>query len=320
MEYFAKQSVINGLDPLLGYAYSSPSDLPLLDDDSYKDGLIFLKNPVTEKKIVILGGSTSDIAYEGNWIRPFNEEISAFDNKITLISGAFSGYSSSQELLKLLRDIVPLKPHLVISLSGVNDIGFIQCADPKYPLTHLYVSKIFQFLQKKYGKPVNKESLWNKVASKGNLRPSAMNSSFSIGKVVHGFSNNISDFKQWHRNIRLMKSICSEFNIKFISFLQPIFGFGKYTSSTEEDESFMLFLHKHRGIHGKKYFETLQSFYENAVKIVSNNPDYMVDLTNIFLDEKETFSDPRHLNQKGNNILCNKIFEYLIYRGLLSNA
>lgn len=320
MKYYAKQSVINGLDPLLGYAYSSSSDLPLSGEDSYNDGLIFLKNPVTEKKIVILGGSTSDLAYEGNWIRPFNKKITSFDERITVTSGAFSGYSSSQELLKLLRDVVPLKPHLVISLSGVNDIGFIQCADPKYPLTHLYVSKIFHFLQQKYGKSVNKESLWNKVASRGNLRPSAMNSSFSIGKVVHGFNNKLSDFEVWHRNIRLMKSICSEFNIKFISFLQPIFGFGNYTSTKDENENFRLFLSKHKGIHGKSYVEALHSFYENAVKIVSANSDYMVDLTNIFLDEKEIFSDPRHLNKKGNNILCIKIFDHLIDRGILSST
>lgn len=317
MEYFAKQSVINGLDPLLGYAYSSPSDLPLTDKDCYKEGLVFLKNPVTQNKVVILGGSTSDIAYDGNWIRPFNEKISALDNEITLISGAFSGYSSSQELLKLQRDIIPLRPNLVISLSGVNDIGFIQCADPKYPLTHLYVSKIFQFLQKKYGKSVSKESIWNKVASKGNLKPSAMNSSFSIGNVVNGFRNDIPDFEVWHRNIRLMKSICLEFNINFISFLQPIFGFGNYTASRKENESYSLFLSKHKGVHGKRYDEVLQTFYENAVKIVSHNPDYMEDLTNIFLNEKETFSDPRHLNEKGNNILCNMIFECLIQRGLL---
>ena len=111
-------------------------------------GLVFLKNPFTQKKIVILGGSTSDIAYEGNWIRPFNEKISAFDNEITLISGAFSGYSSSQELLKLQKRYNTSRPNLVISLSGVNDIGFIQCADPKYPLTHLYVSKIFNSCKK----------------------------------------------------------------------------------------------------------------------------------------------------------------------------
>ena len=49
-----------------------------------------------------------------------------------------------------------------------------------------------------------------------------MNSSLSIGNVVNGFSNDIPDFEVWHRNIRLMKSICLEFNIKFISFLQPI--------------------------------------------------------------------------------------------------
>lgn len=298
------QTTIRGLDPILGYAYSDDKDIPLLKNEEYKNGLIYIGNQKAKTKIAILGGSTSDICLNGSWIRPFYNLLK--DDEVCIISGAMSGYSTSQELLKLIRDIIPSKPDLVISLNGINDMNFTQCNSPKYPLIHSYQVKLGNFIVNKYGS-TNKGSYFSNKYSKETNIPTGMNRNFNIGNLVLGFENSIESFESWYRNIKMSKALCHEFDIKYLSFLQPTFGIGKYQSTIEEETIYKEYLDEI----SPSYDKFLSRFYENAQLIVKKNPNFMIDLVDIFQDYSDLYYDIRHPNEKGNKIIAKEIIKII---------
>jgi hypothetical protein len=54
----------------------------------------------------------------------------------TIVNGGTGGYSSNQELIKLIRDGLEFKPDIVISYSGINDMG--KYNELPYPMVHPY--------------------------------------------------------------------------------------------------------------------------------------------------------------------------------------
>lgn len=82
-----------------------------------------VKDHETETRILILGGSTSDQFYDqNNWPKQLYTRLKEGQYNFKIYNGAVAGYNSSQELLKLLRDIRIIRPHIVISYNGVNEV------------------------------------------------------------------------------------------------------------------------------------------------------------------------------------------------------
>lgn len=306
MEKVIKQTIIRGYDPLIGYAYSDSKDIPLKEGEEYKNGLIYIGNKSNPSlKIAILGGSTSDISYDGSWIRPLYNLLK--EQNVLIISGAMSGYSTSQEVLKLIRDILPLNPDIVISLSGVNDLGFIQATSQEHPMIHNYQARIGRFLVDKYGSKDNKESFFNKFSNKAKIKPTGMNHKLSLGNLILGTKVKTSAAKNWYNNIRLQKAICQEFDIKYISFLQPIFGTGKYNYTNEELEIYESYVES-KSVHGVPYDLALKEFY-NEAREIAKKVGFIVDIVDVFENQTDMYADTRHPNSKGNKIIAKKIFE-----------
>jgi len=75
----------------------------------------------SKKKIVVLGGSTTDAGMYGSLIASWPEYLSQKRDDWVIYNGGVSSFNSAQECMKLLRDVVHIRPDLVISYSGVND-------------------------------------------------------------------------------------------------------------------------------------------------------------------------------------------------------
>ncbi len=75
-------------------------------------------------KIVALGGSTTEstLHYIKGWVQYFTEYLRQNNISAVVYCGGVCAYTSSQELLKLIRDVIPLKPDIVLSYSGNNDL------------------------------------------------------------------------------------------------------------------------------------------------------------------------------------------------------
>ena len=103
------------IDPLLGYSRSG--DL---------EGYVIHKHCDESKeflKIMITGGSTTDDTFSNqrSWPSFLSEILNERKISHIIYNVGIVGYNSSQELLKIIRDINILKPHIVISNSSIND-------------------------------------------------------------------------------------------------------------------------------------------------------------------------------------------------------
>ena len=75
-------------------------------------------------KIVALGGSTTEgqLFFVKGWVPFFVDCLRNNGISAKVYCGGISGYTSTQELLKFERDVLTLKPNMVITYSGVNDL------------------------------------------------------------------------------------------------------------------------------------------------------------------------------------------------------
>lgn len=77
-------------------------------------------------KIMVLGNSCSgELFYIENWVSKLYYKLVSLGIGITIYNGAHSGDDIFQEHLELLGKGYILKPDIVISMSGVNDVGLV---------------------------------------------------------------------------------------------------------------------------------------------------------------------------------------------------
>lgn len=185
-------------DPLLGSVRTQDSPLP---------GYAIFQNSHSPEalRILILGGSTSDPTLMNlkSWSEYLFDSLSSMEIPTVIYNGAVGGYTSSQELKKLMRDLPLLRPHLVISLSGVNDAAGIY-TEGGHPL---------------YQREDRREALW--LVKKRKAR-NELQAGIPLSGVSLGPEDNRSLFQVWLDNERSMHAIAAEFDADFHAFLQPI--------------------------------------------------------------------------------------------------
>lgn len=165
-------------DPLIGGSILYPCGKP-----GWK---LYGKEDDDSIRIVVLGGSTSSEEYHPeNWVSKLYNKLSQIGIKTTIYNGAHVCNDIVDEILRLLRDGYSLNPHVVISMSGVNNTS--------------------------YKKSV---SQWNAVRMADNLRFYAQSCS--------GIYNDESLYSFWSRNMKLFKIIAEFYGAKFFGFLQPM--------------------------------------------------------------------------------------------------
>ncbi len=83
------------------------------------------KGSEEDYKILTVGGSTSDstIFQYYSWPEELYRILKALGIHVRIYSGGMSGAYSMQELSKVIRDTRVIKPDIIISYSGINDIG-----------------------------------------------------------------------------------------------------------------------------------------------------------------------------------------------------
>ena len=167
--------------------------------------------------IVALGGSTTESTYLfiKGWAQYLSELLINNNISAKIYCGGVAGYSSSQELLKFIRDVLPLKPDIVLSYSGLNDLyGYPKSTETirngRPFITHFqveFIEKIISRLMLSQRKlPVMHDLMWE---DNGNTT------------VYYGLKNSKSSSELWLDNTRIMHSIAEEFHIEFLSFFQP---------------------------------------------------------------------------------------------------
>lgn len=287
------QTNLDALDPILGYSYSSVN----IPNWEWKNGL-YTRSGDGNLNIGILGGSTSDLAYSDSWVDFLSEKVS-FKN---IYSGAVSGYNSSQEVFKFIRDLMPYRPEVIISFSGINDIGHIQSKSTIEGRIHHYQRDLFENILRRSEK---------KIGSYFRSTPSAMNKKAPLKSVIYGSKSRLKSWELWLENQLIMKSIADGFGIKFISILQPTLGIGNYSMNDVEYKALHEYSQNFRLLEGKNYLEKTHEFYFEIQRKIAKTHSFVHDFSGIFDNYTELYKDPRHPNSKGNQIISNEISQLI---------
>ncbi len=251
-------------------------------------------------KIVALGGSTteSELFLNRGWVQFLAECLQRNHISAVVYGGGICAYTSSQELLKLIRDVIPLKPDIVLSYSGYNDLSnFPTIAEReryKKPfITPFQVQFVNQTLKQlkevKYSKAID----WD-IGVKDT--------------VYYGLQNEKTCSEHWIDNMRMMHTISKEFGIYFASFFQPYRDNGYYKSTDTQN---IIYRRKDTATAPASSF--VPWIKENLHQIIKEikNYDFITDFSDIFAEEENIYYDVVHVCERGNQIIANKIFDIL---------
>lgn len=244
---------------------------------------VFGTNQRNDYKIAILGGSTATSGYYRfkSWPEILHEKYCK-DN-VTVINGAVESYTSAQELIKLMRDIVCLKPDLVIVYDGNNDV----IRDESHSIFEIpYMKTIMEHADGKMG-----------INENGSH------------KLFCGVPPTENAVEAWLHNIEYMHAICEQDKIKFISFMQPMLFTKTVMSSKREEVLKKKWSFLFSKCSGDKMEQQAIAFRENAPEICLTH-DYIYDLSHIF-DNDDVYIDHCHVFEHGNEIIAQEIYKVI---------
>ena len=289
----------NYYDPHLGYAHNPYKAL----DQALTPGFAFYgtSNPsqgVNALKIVILDGSMTDGNQTDNWAKVLYETMISQGYQVQILNGSVAGYSSNQELVKMIRDVIPLQPDLILSFSGLNDVGFYGALD-KHPMVNTFQASLMQHLTEKRSALL--PNTFSLIASSlENLDKQRRRG------VIYGPDVSTTPVKQWERNNRLMAAISKEFKIPYLSFLEPGLGVGKYELSIAEQETYSSLTKEI----DPNYAQSLEEFYRDA-RSSCQRSDVCVDFVDIFAGQKNIYTDKMTISSLGHQIIADAVLKTL---------
>jgi Flp pilus assembly protein TadD/lysophospholipase L1-like esterase len=275
-------------DHLLGYAHPDSSADPGLHLIAGFDiWPAEMNSNRANTKLMILGGSTSDCLTGCRWPAFLARLANAEVGPLLVMNGGCGGYSSNQELLKLLRDAPALRPDVVISLSGINDIGFCWSM-PQTPMIHPYQAKLAEFV---------------------------VSTTRAFEQTTNGLPQTVTAHDHWLRNTRLMKAAAADLGAQYLAFLQPCVGVCDF--SPDEKEKAML----NEVLEGRArigYLEDMRCFYEGVRARLAEHP-HVVDITDVFRGRTSVYADLRHPNDSGNELIARRVLDEIRARGWIES-
>lgn len=285
-------------DPNLGFAtISEESQYPGFLTYEYLD-----EKSESFLTIVTLGGSTTTAHCVRNrpWSYYLSEKLKENQIAHRIYCGGNDSYSASQELQRLIRDGVFLRPDIVISYSGANNMEGSFSVLENYPFIHLFQKELFEWME-------GIRAIQLKAVGTGLLIEK---------KVNYGVRQEQSNASFWHEQIKMMQAICAYRKIRFFSFLQPVFfnkaRYGKRERTLLADYGF--FIEKSTNqilVENESAMNRLRSavqFMEEAKKI---NEEWFFDLSGALDESQNVYMDNCHLYEEGNRIIAEYIFDVI---------
>jgi len=257
-------------------------------------------------KIAVLGGSTTEstLFFVKGWVQFFAAYLRDNNIPAVIYAGGTSAYTSSQELLKLIRDVIPLAPDVVISYGGANDLYMYpneqETERHKRPfITRFQVQFINQILEKlsniEYSLPTQNDPDWNKGGT---------------GTVFYGLRNDKPASRFWIDNVRMSRAICREFGILYLSFFQPFRFNGFYETSDIQE-----IIHSRRDPSSTaaedgyaRYGQTVKKELDLIREEIPHH-DFITDLSAIFTGRQNIYYDSTHVYEAGNEIIAQAIYD-----------
>lgn len=230
-----------------------------------------------QKKVVILGNSVTDPLFypQKSWPEMLWEKCREYSMDIALFNGAITDYSSSNEVVKLFRDVLLLKPDIVISYSGFID--FRQYV-PDYPYINLNLMRT--------------SSKWQEDSRK---------------EVIYGVADRRSAYDRWIYNEKIMHQICQLNQISFYGVLQPWVG----SESENPCKKLQVWSDNYWSVAFPQFDKLLNNAedFKKRIKFDVEQCDWLYDFTCIFseIEDSDIFFDSIHVNEQGNKIISERV-------------
>ncbi|HEX5066894.1 MAG TPA: SGNH/GDSL hydrolase family protein [Myxococcota bacterium] len=282
------------LDPHLGYAHGEDEESVRALGDTWVNGFVVYRDrpgPLVHPVILALGGSTTDGAgADPSWPEELARLLKDRGIAGTVVNGGTGGYSTNQELLKLIRDGLEFRPDIVISYSGVNDRG--EYGELPYPMVHAYQRQVLAHLTE--GAP--SRLLPNAVAW---LRREVLPHPKHRVTSTLGVASSSTLGEQYERNLVLMEAVARARGAAFFGFIQP----NAYFRS------------RHQGKPGEAkspaYVASLQALYAEIIDLPERLP-FVRDFTGIFEPHDDVYrGDGIHTTPKGDAVIAREILDVI---------
>lgn len=239
------------------------------------------ENSIHDTKVVVLGGSTTDgtLFPFKSWPQFLMDKIGS--KNVTVINGGVVGYTSTQELIKLLRDVLYMEPNIVIVYDGFNDMTAPSEQDP---FAFKELQRAMDYVNQ------YKEKLWLDL--------------FAEDAVPYaGIKPKADKYEMWLGNIKKMRAVCEIYGIQFFAFLQPVL----YSKKNKTKEELGLLWSTWRL---NNCYEWANEF-RNRIRPIEDVCEYIYDLSHIFDHEDGIYMDDCHVYERGNEIIANSIYKVI---------
>lgn len=269
-----REFVNRTFDPLLGFGNGEPGSL------GYSVWPAGMTPGKAERVVMLLGGSTTAPRF-ACWGQILAERLNSSGAATLVLNGAAPGYQSGQELLKLLRDAPNARPHLVISLSGINDAGLLHCW-PHNPLL-------------------------NRAQARLAREMSSADLGFSHYQLGYDLPKPPPAHEQWLLHSRLMAAIASELSVRFLHVLQPTMVVGGYLP-TDQEMATLRDASLGNILGDADYAEVVRDFYDGVrAELARERCPSVLDLSRLFEGRSGLFRDYRHQNEAGCTLIAEAI-------------
>lgn len=272
---------IDMVDPLLGYTRSAEGC----------PGIVTYGEPAGERDfiVLVLGNSTSDssTANLNSWPYYLHTELSKIcKQNIVVYNGAISGYHSGQELLKLCRDGLDLRPSIVVSFDGVTEMGGMDTTVKRRKLVQKYQWR-----------------MWENIMECPGAIPDSLHMR-NLKKLSAGMEETLRDSEVWINNERKMHAICEEFDVKYIGCLQPMIARGCILDTE------IRALLEDMGVN-EEYYRIQNLFLDDAIEQMREY-DYLKNLTMLFDGKDNVYHDSIHYSERGNQLIADAVADLII--------
>lgn len=240
-------------------------------------------------RIAVLGGSTADPgSFVGtSWPELLAQVIADDGVKATVYNGAVTGYTSAQELVKLLRDVPAIHPDVIVLYSGINNNHLVS----GYPFMIDY--------QVKLGTLFSGESL--PTVNLGRLKP---------WKGLRYDSKQFNKYEWWVNHMRSAHDFGERIGARTHCILQPNLMTKPEAKLLPEEREYLLnrsFMGR-PGLTPNGYREIALGF---CAAVAAEQPcTWLHDYTSVFDKVNESvYEDGIHVNRQGNEIIARAVWD-----------
>lgn len=209
------------------------------------------------------------------------------------------GYINTQEIILFFKDLQQNKvPQVVVFYDGLNDVfTALQSGIPGVPQNEFKREKEFKdsIFRKLFDSFIANSTLYKIIFRIFGNESTESNSKLLSSENVNQLADQIVNL--YLANMKIVKSLSNDLKIKSLFYWQPIIFTKNDLTPSEKDFSQIHLYSK------PLYLKTNEKI--NAIK--ENN---FYNISNILSGHKESFYiDPWHIDEKGNEIIANKIAE-----------